>query len=188
MLNDSQCLICSVTYKNNRTLRTHVYKKHKIQYTAYVKQYNLEKPPINIICAYCGKPAEDVHYNAEFCGARCRQDAFLERQAIERNKDKNPEDLRTCKICGLQGEQLTTHVIRKHHMTLEEYYRTFNCTFSDICNEKILGEYSERISGDKNPGYQHGGKYSIFSENNPNFDPVKKQIATDKMKITKAKS
>jgi very-short-patch-repair endonuclease len=48
------------------------------------------------------------------------------------------------------------------HCTIDEYKEKF--PNSAIRSESYLKEQSERIKGDKNPAYQHGGKYSPFSE------------------------
>lgn len=66
-----------------------------------------------------------------------------------------------CMLCEMMSNDLTSHITRMH-CTIDEY----KAQFSDVPfrSAKYLNEQSERISGDKNPAYQHGGKYSPFSE------------------------
>lgn len=64
-------------------------------------------------------------------------------------------------LCEMESNDLTSHITRMH-CTIDEY----KAQFPDVPfrSAKYLNEQSERISGDKNPAYQHGGKYSPFSE------------------------
>lgn len=66
-----------------------------------------------------------------------------------------------CELCELVANDLTSHITRTH-CTIDEYKKNF--PNAAIRSEKYLCEQSQRIRGDKNPGYQHGGKYSPFSE------------------------
>lgn len=67
-----------------------------------------------------------------------------------------------CKICGQGMKDLTSHIFRKHDIKAAQYREQF--PGAPIRCDALLQQQSERISGDKNPAYQHGGKYSPFSE------------------------
>jgi hypothetical protein len=73
----------------------------------------------------------------------------------------NEDGMVSCIICGLKANCLTSHITRMHDMSIEEYKTQYN---SPIRSEKYLKEQSFRISGDKNPAYQHGGKFSALSD------------------------
>lgn len=77
----------------------------------------------------------------------------------------------TCKLCGLISHDLTSHVIRKHKLKIEQY----KTCHGQIRSEKYLNEQSERISGDKNPAYDHGGRLSSLSSNFIHADKVNKE-------------
>lgn len=68
-----------------------------------------------------------------------------------------------CEICKTKMKDLTSHIFRKHGMKAAQYREKYKN--AQIRCDALLKQQSERISGDKNPGYQHGGKLSPFSEN-----------------------
>ena len=63
-----------------------------------------------------------------------------------------------CKECGFKSSELATHIINKHNMTIGEYKLKHNVT--SVKSQKSI----DRVKGENNPAYQHGGKYSPFSE------------------------
>ena len=66
-----------------------------------------------------------------------------------------------CKICGLIAHDLTSHITRTHKITTIEYKNKHG---NIIRSNNYIQDQSERIKGDKNPAYNHGGKYSPFSD------------------------
>lgn len=84
----------------------------------------------------------------------------------------------TCQICGQKMKELTNHIFRKHNIKAAEYKKLY--PNMPIRCESLLKMQSERIKGDKNPAYQHGGKYSPFSE--------KYIYGTEKIEETKTKA
>ena len=84
----------------------------------------------------------------------------------------------TCQMCGQQMKELTSHIFRKHNIKAQEYRKLY--PGSPIRCESLLQKQSERIKGDKNPGYQHDGKYSPFS--------LKYIHGTDNVEATKRKA
>jgi very-short-patch-repair endonuclease len=75
-------------------------------------------------------------------------------------------------------KELTNHIFRKHNVKAQEYRKLY--PGSPIRCESLLQKQSERIKGDKNPGYQHKGKYSPFSMNYIH--------GTDNVEVTKRKA
>jgi hypothetical protein len=68
------------------------------------------------------------------------------------------EDYIVCKICGDKGADMGTHIVA-HGITSDQYKEMFNVSAVKarrLCDDR---------KGDKNPGYQHGGKYSAWSKN-----------------------
>jgi len=69
----------------------------------------------------------------------------------------------TCQICKKEMKELTSHIFRRHGIKAEKYKSIFSG--HPIRSDFLLKQQSERIKGNKNPAYQHGGKYSPFSIN-----------------------
>ena len=109
-----------------------------------------EKP-----CLYCEKLFTFKKKSARFCCLRCQQLNMKSKKIV------NEDGMVSCIICGLKANCLTSHITRMHDMSIEEYKTQYN---SPIRSEKYLKEQSSRISGDKNPAYQHGGKFSALSD------------------------
>lgn len=68
-----------------------------------------------------------------------------------------------CRICGFRGADLSKHITNIHEVTTQEYKVKYNVK-TLIC-EDALQFMSDRIKGENNPAYNHGGKYSPFSQN-----------------------
>lgn len=75
-------------------------------------------------------------------------------------KNKNLSDGVKCMLCEMVSNDLTSHITRTH-CSIDEYKKQF--PDAPFRSAKYLTDQSKRISGDKNPAYQHGGKYSPFS-------------------------
>lgn len=72
-------------------------------------------------------------------------------------------DYATCTICGYRSGSLQAHLHYKHNLTPTEYRKKYN---AEPFSEKHLEEKRESWSGEKNPGFNHGGKLSPWSYNN----------------------
>ena len=77
-----------------------------------------------------------------------------------------------CKICGLIAHDLTSHITRTHKITTIEYKNKHG---NIIRSNNYIQDQSERIKGDKNPAYNHGGKYSPFSDKFIYSDKIDKE-------------
>jgi hypothetical protein len=67
-------------------------------------------------------------------------------------------DYIVCKECGFKSSELATHIINKHNMSVDEYKNKHKV--ATIKSQKSI----DRLKGANNPAYQHGGKYSPFSD------------------------
>lgn len=76
----------------------------------------------------------------------------------------NEQDLAVCKICGIKRNDLKPHINKVHKLTTEEYKKLFGENVK-LISETTRKKYSERIKGEKNPGYKHNGRLSPFSKN-----------------------
>lgn len=114
------------------------------------------------------------HYNAKVCAScaekdisvcKCgeikyRQQKCLKCAVIKSHLDyteSNIDEWVECKICNLRGNSIATHIPIVHSITCDEYKKIY----SSGVKSKIL---SNKWAGDKNPGFQHGGKLSPFSD------------------------
>jgi hypothetical protein len=99
-----------------------------------------------------------------------------------------------CKICGKQGKSLQNHIKKIHNMSVNEYYNKFNCTKNDVFSKSTLKKFSDSNKGEKNPAYNHKGRYSPFSKNFIKYDNLTDeekeiliQTCKNKVKNTKKK-
>lgn len=76
-------------------------------------------------------------------------------ESRERFKSAKDDEYIECRICGFCGKELGHH-IKTHGLSVKEYGIT-KCL-------KIRKKSSERVKGDKNPAFQHGGKFSPYSD------------------------
>lgn len=85
-----------------------------------------------------------------------------------------------CKECGFKSSELATHITNKHNITVDEYKIKHNV--SSVKAQKSI----DRVKGENNPAYQHGGKYSPFSEKyihgTSNIEKTKKKAKDNKTK------
>lgn len=84
----------------------------------------------------------------------------------------------SCKLCNLLSHDLTSHILRTHKISIEDYKRDYG----EIRSEKYLLDQSNRIKGDKNPAYNHQGKFSPFSNNFIYADKIDKEELHKKVK------
>lgn len=90
-------------------------------------------------------------------------------ESLSEYNDSNTDEWVECKICGYRANELTSHLLKVHNIQPKEYKKQFNV---EAVKSKIL---CDRVKGENNPGYQHGGKYSPFSENFIYVDKIDKE-------------
>jgi G:T-mismatch repair DNA endonuclease (very short patch repair protein)/endogenous inhibitor of DNA gyrase (YacG/DUF329 family) len=128
-----------------------------------------DNPPREIKCENCGKKFTTNRKNAMACSRKCISDLqnakIREQRRIENEeKYKDIDDIPVCKICGWKARSIQQHVVQQHRMPLEEYKEKFNVTDEDIFHSSYIEFFSERVKGNKNPAYNHGGRLSPFSK------------------------
>ena len=69
------------------------------------------------------------------------------------------EDFVVCKLCGYKCADLGTH-LKSHGINSKAYKEQFGQDTPIKCDKMC-----RNVSGEKNPAFNHGGKYSPFSEN-----------------------
>lgn len=108
---------------------------------------------------------------------------------LKHNLIKSVEDLKkegalSCGICGLFSHDLTSHVLRIHKMKVLDYKKNYG----NVKSERCISEMSKRFSGENNPGYNHGGKYSPFSNDFIHANSTDRDELINRVKETKRKN
>ena len=90
-------------------------------------------------------------------------------------------DAVSCTICGFYAKSLHTH-IRDYHCIDKSQY------IGEIISDSTRKKLSAKIAGEKNPWFDHKGKHSPWSKNNPKFDSDLVEELKAKVKETKLKN
>lgn len=132
-----------------------------------------------IKCSQCEKEFLPKSSRAKVCSDSCRRIVSnIQQNERIRKKNENLVGAAICAICGSKSNDLTSHITRMH-MPVTEYKEMY--PNSPIRSKKYLEEQSKRIMGDKNPAYQHGGKFSPLSDKFIHKDKIDKQDVIDKI-------
>ena len=88
-------------------------------------------------------------------------DYKIKHNLLKTKFDLQKEGAVSCGICGLISHDLTSHILRSHKIQIKEYKKKYG----EIRSKKYLTTQSNNIIGNKNPAYNHKGKYSPLSKN-----------------------
>lgn len=109
-------------------------------------------------CLVC---SNDALLRGKYCSKECRNLYILMNDIVKSKKYKDDNDYVECKICGFYAKDLSKH-ISYQHCSVKEYHEIF--PNSNIRGNTYRSKQSDRLKGDKNPAYQHGGILSPFSD------------------------
>lgn len=133
----------------------------------------LKYPVKTKVCECCGNEYETSSSKAKYCSRKCTSKAGKLKnraQEIIKSREKYDETYPECRICGLRGINLTSHINRIHELSEEEYKTKFGIDdISELYTESYRQKLSENMMGENNVWYNHKGKYSPFSKNNINY-------------------
>lgn len=134
-------------------------------------------------CEWCGTIFTAQRKNSKYCCAQCMTLSNSRRQAKKKNDAIRLKytDLPECKICGYLARALHSHIKYSHSMSVNDYKLQFNCDDSALYHESYVNELSERIIGESNPAYDHGGKFSPFSEKFIKYEGLDSNIVEEKI-------
>ena len=78
----------------------------------------------------------------------------------EKSHIKFPEgsEYLECKICSYRSKELSGHIIKQHNITPEDYKKQYSI------DKLKIQSLCDRVKGENNPGFNHGGKLSAFSK------------------------
>lgn len=125
-------------------------------------------------CQCCGRtfiPNIKVRVLCTNCSSGKKEQVKKYYENLKENKNNN--DKCTCQICGFKSTTLCVHIHKMHKISMEQYYEWF--PGKQVISDEYLKGCSERIKGDKNPAYQHGGKFSPFSDKFVHADKIDKE-------------
>ncbi|MFA6199227.1 MAG: hypothetical protein WC679_02310 [Bacteroidales bacterium] len=124
-------------------------------------------------CKVCGKI--HGHHDKDYCSRTCYiknkktnaetelskidkkiNNAILKGEKTFKNAIEN-DDYLICKICGCKTGNIVNH-IKYHTITLDDYKNEYD--IKQIKTNKQI----EKVTGVNNPAYQHGGKFSPYSD------------------------
>lgn len=161
------CIICNKVFYTKR--------KTTVACSPLCRYHATKKKREKLNCKKCGKEflpqgkavccsdACNVQYKKdqqEYFNVKARKDRLIKELGEDGYKN-----LPKCLLCSddYHAKDLKNHVMSSHNMTIAEYREKFNLTTNDTLSEETRKGYSDRIAGDKNPGYQHGGILSPYS-------------------------
>lgn len=99
-----------------------------------------------------------------------------------------------CEMCHTSHKQLASHLHNKHKISVPQYLEQFP-NAKTVC-ETTSQKYRERLAGENNPWFNHGGTLSSFSRKNKKYanmseedkDVVIKRAIDDYIKTTLAEN
>lgn len=154
-------------------------------------------------CKMCGNSFETNNVKKLTCSDDCGRQlqAYNMEQANLRVREKRREDnnkkyehildIPSCRICGWKSTSLQNH-LKTHKLTVQQYKEQYQVANEEIFHSSYTQQKRDRISGEKNPGYQHNGTMSSFSRNFKQYnelteDHKRQQISAQIAKANKSK-
>jgi very-short-patch-repair endonuclease len=110
---------------------------------------------VNNVCVICDTKFTSVR-KAKCCSERCRQ----VRRSNKRLTGTPGYDYIECPVCNQRVKQITAKHARSHGYDSVAHMKE-SLGMTHVTCQKIR----DQVSGENNPGYQHGGRFSKFSEN-----------------------
>lgn len=128
------------------------------------------------VCVCCDSEYHTSSHLSKYCNKKCKSKSDNDRYLQKRNNNKNKDDIVTCRLCEKTYSSLTNHLVSIHNINSAIYIDMF--PGSTVVSKNYSIKASEKIKGDKNPGYKHGGKLSPWSSNSMHH--TQEQIQTSK--------
>lgn len=124
------------------------------------------KGKFQVHCLWCQNEYTTIRNQDGYCTKDCRKQDYKKREKIkqqEKYKNISSSCFVQCPICKDHMSRIDVHLKRMHGIdskTFQELYPGY-----PVLSKEVFDKMSSNIKGNKNPGYQHGGKLSPFSKN-----------------------
>ena len=127
---------------------------------------------VNKICEVCnigyfGHPNTKVCSNEE-CKKQYKRDYENnnrhKKSLLKYPDGSDPYFFVECAICGFRSPDISSHVVKLHGISNEDYKKQYGNTKSQ--------QLIDSVTGDKNPAYNHGGRLSPFSKKFVKYENV----------------
>lgn len=137
-------------------------------------QQNSSTNLVKKTCSQCGKEFVG-HHKAVVCeDIECRKQHKRDYENHTRYKNSllkypdgsDPYYFVVCAICGFRSPDISSHVQKLHGISNDDYKKKYGSTKSQ--------ELCDKVKGEKNPGYNHGGRLSPFSKKFVNYESDEK--------------
>lgn len=128
---------------------------------------------IDLTCKVCGKTFKG-NKREKCCSPVCKKkneennNKLFHLKRLKQYVEENGatlEECPKCKLCGNVYASITNdHVTSEHGIHIRKYKELFNLEEKDLHVGFVFKEKQERVIGEKNPGYNHGGRLSPVSK------------------------
>jgi Zn ribbon nucleic-acid-binding protein len=135
-------------------------------------------------CVSCGTQYKPKKHKQSACSIACIRKIHNRKQAAIKNAkaiEGIENDVPRCLICGYAARALHGHVLQTHNLTVTQYKAQFNVDDSSLYHASYIDCLSARTSGELNPAFDHGGKFSAFSENFVNYKGLDDKSKSEKI-------
>lgn len=144
-------------------------------------------------CSVCGTEFTTINSKSKYCGVKCKQDTYKlsarnKKRIKNEEKYKDVHDIPICEICGWKSASLSSHITQFHKLSVQEYKDMFNLDNSSIFHSSYIQPKRDRMIGENNPGYQHGGTMSSFSKNSIKYEGLTEEEKEQKIRHQVTKS
>lgn len=165
----SQCKTCSSEFENPTSKKVYC---------------SVEcRPTVEKECQGCKQPFAAKKKSEITCSTECWKQVKAIRVS---EKNKLTPGAVTCKICNLcVGKQIMAHLKNAHATTVPEYKVRFDMSADSsdgIIAPSTKEKYREKIAGEKNPWFNHGGKLSVFSKSYEGYEGLTEEEKEAKVK------
>lgn len=167
-------VVCEICGFQGKSLGSHIRRIHGMKKDEYWKSFpgaSLTSLTTRDRYSISSKTADPHRFDRRKEKTRLKREALLALDPLDRpdgnlkgqtrrewmSERKEGWDYVVCTVCGFPGRTLANHISSVHGLNRQTYSGLLQC-------EELNQKGSERIRGEKNPWFNHGGKYSPFSE------------------------
>lgn len=121
------------------------------------------------------------NHKSKFCSKEHKA-VYERRQMYVDFNESNVDEWVECKICGLRCDNIARRHLKYTHNITNEQYREMYPDAPLFC-KNTMKRMSDRMTGEKNIAFQHGGKMSPFSKNFVGYSDLTEQEKEEKIKV-----